>query len=298
MSSPTVVLERGAYRMWVAGYDGSNMRIGYATSRRLGDLSGDGTISAYDAALILQYVVGLIDEFPAQQLSAPKGIQTLPNYCVSLPQPVAKAGERIHVPLTIQDATGLFAGGIRVEYDPTVLKAVEVSPLRMLSRSYWQVNTQLDGEVRFAFVTLNPLQGGGDLCTLTFEVLPCMEGQVTPLTLSEADFNNSVSVQCKNGSVRILPSAARLFPNYPNPFNPETTIRYELPEAAAVRLSLYNASGQRIQTLVEGARPAGTYAVTWDGTDSVGQDVASGVVLCRLVVEEKYNAVRKMVLIR
>ena len=138
VSGPTVVLKGSTYRMWYTGYDGTNMRIGYATSLVPGDVSGNGEISSYDAGLILQFVVGIIDEFPGQSLSPPDGIRLLPSYHVSLPALSAKAGDRIHVPLTVQDATGLFAGGIRLKFDPTVLKPVEVSPLSILSGSYWQ----------------------------------------------------------------------------------------------------------------------------------------------------------------
>ena len=292
VSSPTVLLEGTTPRMWYTGHDGVHMRIGYATSRIPGDTSGNGTISAYDAALILQFVVGLIDEFPAQQLSAPKGIQTLPSYCVSLPQRSAKEGERIHVSLTIQDATGLFAGGIRVGYDPTVLKAVEVSPLMLLSGSYWQANTRLPGEVRFAFATLNPLRGGGDLFTITFEVLPCTEGQVTPLTLFEVDFNHSVSVKHQNGSVSISPLAPRLLPNYPNPFNPLTTIRYQLPEASEVGLAVYDVLGRKVQVLVDGFEEAGSRSVVWDA-----KEVASGLYFVRMQTGD-FVGVRKMVVVR
>ena len=94
-----------------------------------------------------------------------------------------------------------------------------------------------------------------------------------------------------------VPFGYALSQNYPNPFNPETTIRYDLPEAEMVRLFLYNLTGQRVRTLVDGERPAGTYSATWDGTDDTGRDVASGVYLCRMETEE-YRAVRKLVLIR
>jgi len=93
------------------------------------------------------------------------------------------------------------------------------------------------------------------------------------------------------------PLGYRLSQNHPNPFNPETTIRYQLAETGVVRLSLYNVSGQLIRTLVDGAYPAGTYTATWDGTDDAGQAVASGVYLCRMVAGD-YRAVRKMVLVR
>ena len=74
-------------------------------------------------------------------------------------------------------------------------------------------------------------------------------------------------------------------------------IRYDLPKAGAIRLSLYNLTGQLVRTLVDGERPVGSYSVTWDGRDAVGSDVASGVYLCRMVAGD-YRAVRKLVLVR
>ena len=95
----------------------------------------------------------------------------------------------------------------------------------------------------------------------------------------------------------IVPFGYALSQNHPNPFNPETTIRYELAETGAVRLSVYNVSGQLIRTLVDGEHPAGTYSVTWDGTDDTGQDVASGVYIARMATVD-FGAVRKLVLVR
>lgn len=257
-----------------------------------GDPSGDGTISAYDAALILRYVVGAIGEFPAQQLSIPKGVQTLPSYRVSLPELFVQEGERIEVPLRIEDGTGLFAGGIRVAYDPKVLKAVEATPRTMLNGSYWQVNTGLNGEVRLAFVTLTPLQEGGDLFTITFEVLSDTEGRETSLVLSEVDFNDSVPVRRWDGAVSVLPSATRLLPNYPNPFNPTTTIPYQLPEASKVVLAVYDALAQQVQVLVEGFEEAGHRSVVWDA-----KEAGSGMYFVRMEAGDLVE-VRKMLLAR
>ena len=93
------------------------------------------------------------------------------------------------------------------------------------------------------------------------------------------------------------PRMYHLAQNHPNPFNPETTISYDIVKTGTVRLSIYALTGQLVRTLVDGERPAGSYFVTWDGTDDTGQGVASGVYLCRMETEE-YRAVRKLVLIR
>ena len=94
-----------------------------------------------------------------------------------------------------------------------------------------------------------------------------------------------------------LPSNYELPQNYPNPFNPETTIRYTLPASGRIRLSIYNLSGQRIRTLTDHDQVAGRHSVTWNGRDSVGRDLASGLYMCRMEAG-KYRAVRKMLLTR
>ena len=94
-----------------------------------------------------------------------------------------------------------------------------------------------------------------------------------------------------------IPTAYRLSQNYPNPFNPTTTISYDVAKTGTVRLSVYALTGQHIRTLVNGERSAGSYSVTWNGTDDTGQDVAIGLYLCRMAARE-YRAVRKLVLMK
>ncbi len=95
----------------------------------------------------------------------------------------------------------------------------------------------------------------------------------------------------------ILPGEYSLSQNYPNPFNPETSIDFALPEAGKVELEIYNVLGQRVNSLVDEQMPAGYHTVTWDGTDSRGVKVASGVYFYRLSAG-KFNAYRKMLLVK
>ena len=85
-------------------------------------------------------------------------------------------------------------------------------------------------------------------------------------------------------SVMPSPGAVVLAQNYPNPFNRETVIPFRLPFRSDVELSLFNAVGQRVVTLVNGYREAGVHRVRWDGRDSRGLPVASGLYLYRLQV--------------
>lgn len=79
-----------------------------------------------------------------------------------------------------------------------------------------------------------------------------------------------------------LPGTFALEANYPNPFNPSTLIRYQLPEAAQVRIAVFNVLGQRVRTLVATEQAAGRYEVVWNGLDDGQQATASGVYLYRM----------------
>ena len=77
-----------------------------------------------------------------------------------------------------------------------------------------------------------------------------------------------------------VPLTFRSYPNHPNPFNPRTTLAFDLPEATdRVRLRLYDLQGRLVANLVDGPLPAGRHDVPWQGTDDAGRTVASGVYI-------------------
>ena len=99
---------------------------------------------------------------------------------------------------------------------------------------------------------------------------------------------------------RVLPTTTGLFPNYPNPFNPETWIPYQLREPANVKISIYNTHGIVIRRLALGHQPAGIYtsrsrAAYWDGCNAHGEPVASGVYFYTLTTGD-FSATRKMLI--
>ena len=94
-----------------------------------------------------------------------------------------------------------------------------------------------------------------------------------------------------------IPQAFSLDQNFPNPFNSRTVIRFALPTSDHVELSVYNLTGQKVATLVEGIREAGAYTVQWDGRDEGGRELASGVYLYRLWTESQVET-HKLLLLR
>jgi len=92
-------------------------------------------------------------------------------------------------------------------------------------------------------------------------------------------------------------SGFQLFANYPNPFNPSTTIQYELPSATQIKLTVFDPLGREVRTLVDSHKNAGENHVVWDGRDASGNDVASGTYIYQLITESTSIA-RKMLLVR
>ena len=94
-----------------------------------------------------------------------------------------------------------------------------------------------------------------------------------------------------------LPLEFRLFDNYPNPFNARTELRYTLPKTSHVELSIINTLGQKVTTLVDDFKSAGTHSVIWDGRNNVGETVASGVYFYFIRAGD-YIETRKMTLLK
>ncbi len=100
----------------------------------------------------------------------------------------------------------------------------------------------------------------------------------------------------------IIPDQFKLQGNYPNPFNPTTTIRYGLPESAVISIKVYSLLGQEVITLEEGERHAGYHEVVWNGRNANGGQVSSGLFICRLVATgssgKTFTSVHRMILVK
>ncbi len=144
--------------------------------------------------------------------------------------------------------------------------------------------------------TLSPELPSGlsfDAATRTISGTPQAEG--SPLyiyTVTDA-LGASVTMQ-----LQTRPAAFVLATNYPNPFNPATTIQYALPQPADVQLTVYNVVGQVVRTLVAEHQAAGRYLVAWDATNDNGQSLSAGIYFYRLQAGGEFHAVRKMLLLK
>jgi hypothetical protein len=151
----------------------------------------------------------------------------------------------------------------------------------------------------FMQVTVSPVTGGqrGRLALI---------GPVDSLLIGGQEFwmdnvcawdSLGTDVLSPSGAVMASPRFLELEPNFPNPFNPSTLIRFSLPGQGEVILSLYDLLGQTIKTWEMGVLDAGSHTIRWDGRDTMDRPVPSGVYICRLQAGGEVR-IRKMTLVR
>jgi len=146
-----------------------------------------------------------------------------------------------------------------------------------------------------------------DKLGLSYKFLPFQGGHSDkfysrlPISLTFLDLvinvtATSISVEKFEKQVNV-PQSIILHQNYPNPFNAQTMIEYQLPQAGHVRLVIHNLLGQKINTLIDRTLQAGLYRAVWDGKDSAGRIVPSGVYFYRLKVNH-FSMTKKMLLLQ
>ena len=137
---------------------------------------------------------------------------------------------------------------------------------------------------------------GQDKLLLQFTITEAPAGaeMIVPLTLRDAYGN------VWNLPVRVLTSSLplqnALYGNYPNPFNPKTTIKYSLKENMKTSLVIYNALGQKVKTLVDAPQSSGIHTILWNGKNDRGQQVASGMYFLKLSAG-KFSQTRRMMML-
>jgi hypothetical protein len=211
--------------------------------------------------------------------------------------------------------TDLYGYEFDIAFDKTTLELVTVMPHlgQDGSHLYHEMTATASG-IRSTAVrqkTKHGIDTDGRVATLLFKVkkLPHGVGQnlvhlmSVQLIDSHAQWiKTSINAKEILLSQVLRPFETALLTNYPNPFNPETWIPYQLARESSVAIAIYDQTGQRVRTLDLGFKPAGFYlsktrAAYWDGKNGLGEPVSSGIYFYHLQTDDK-SATRKMLLMK
>ncbi|RLC49856.1 MAG: hypothetical protein DRH79_08465 [Candidatus Cloacimonadota bacterium] len=124
---------------------------------------------------------------------------------------------------------------------------------------------------------------------------------MTGVVVTEGNITSGVDFTLVTDGDEIVIAATKLNGNYPNPFNPVTTIGYSIKETGNVTLEVYNLRGQLVKRLVNEVKQTGDYTVNWNGTDNSNKSVSSGVYFYKMVSEGnigRYTSTKKMILMK
>jgi hypothetical protein len=146
-----------------------------------------------------------------------------------------------------------------------------------------------------SYVTLTPNENIELVFSREEENVNEIEGLSRDFVLKSQGFYVKLGEESSEASV--IPKEFTLFPNYPNPFNPQTVIQYALPHDCEVQITIYNILGQKVRTLVNENQKAGYQRVEWNSKNDKGEEVASGIYFFRIKAGE-FSDVRKMVLLK
>lgn len=192
---------------------------------------------------------------------------------------VSEAGGLI-VPLEIDDFSGVVAADLDLIFDSAQVRVSAVRPGDLLAGFSLFSNT-IGDTLKISFAGFQPGTGSGALLEIVVETeSPPPRFAFAAIILSAAD-GSTIPVEYEVPTAveqePSRPGATGLRVNFPNPFNGQTTLRFELAEPGPVKLTIYNLAGQAVRVLVDGVLPAGEHQVVWDGRDEGGREVGSGL---------------------
>ena len=256
------------------------------------DMNDDGEVKANDAISILRKAAGLAA--PGRGMIANAG----GRITVTLSEAHGVAGERVTVPIEVDNVDMLASGEICIAYDSAVLRAVHVlsAPDVLLAS-----NTTERGMLRIAFASANRLNSQ-TVAEIQFDVLAdavsTLRFRTVELYGPDANAVNSIGVDKEFRPWAVHPKHNALLQNFPNPFNPETWIPYQLAEDSEVTVRIYSATGQLVRAMHLGYREAGSYvtrdkAAYWDGRNEAGEQVSSGIYFYSIAAGD-FSATKKM----
>jgi hypothetical protein len=284
------------------------------------DADRDGTLNALDAAFIARYAVGRRNDGissaggwlfnPAvRSIEAISGSMTGQDFQCrvigdvsqnwGVPLSPGKTGSQaavspsrieapssggvIEIPLIVEANSGLLAadGWFRLEGSGLTFEGAETTELTEGYQTEW--NGPSDGLWKIALYGIRPVNEAGIFLKLRFRT-GGNGGTVVweRFAVNEREMCLSETVISGAGIGKPVPSGFGLDWNYPNPFNPATSVCYRLDRPGDAGLIVYDVRGRRVAELARGWREAGEYRADWDGRDDSGREGAAGVYICRL----------------
>jgi len=258
------------------------------------DVDNDATISNIDAVRILQYLVHTIDTLPYSENIVASGDMAMDDHQF-------EPGESIQIPITLKNSSSIygFEGSVQFDTSSMIFNSIQWSD--ELSNFIKEVNPQKD-QIVFAGAGSTEYVGDHGFANLNLEIKNEVAVDSIEISINQIRWNNN-SIRENVASATLFKSTAidknktlaneiRLVQNYPNPFNSQTVINYHLPQKSHVYLTIFNISGKTMEILVNENQPPDAYSILWNA-----DHYSSGVYFYR-IESGNFTQTKKMLLIK
>lgn len=292
-----------------------------------GDVNYSSETNSTDALIVLSYDVGIPVPYPVGQLFCPPAptlapllsSATLPKVkgreiiASSLPlNGEAVTGNMVDVPLLLdmsQSSEKLGSFTAALEWDPAILQLVKYTGGSAEGFETPLVNDLDVKNGKLIVANANPYGAAGivNILNLQFKAIgeagstASVSTNFSALAAAETFTDLLPYLKVSGEIIKLTSETEQLqtykIENFPNPFNPATTISFRLPQAAEVELTIYNVLGQQVRALAKGQMEAGNHQVVWDGRNDAGVKVGSGIYIYRFEAGE-YRKVNKMIMMK
>lgn len=211
-----------------------------------------------------------------------------------------KMGESYTIQVIAHNAAEVRAYFVNMNYDTSIFSFAGIQKGDFIAADSYSFPVVGSGAVGLANSVYGDevFSGDGVLAEVTFTAL--QDGAFSAdiisfetVALVNAEFVQEDLVKNTTGITENTPVVFSLDQNFPNPFNPSTTIGFTLPEASRVSIEIYDILGRRVRTLASGAYAAGKYSVIWDGRDANGHQASTGIYLYRIQAGN-YSSTKRM----
>ena len=288
MLGATVVIQLDAAAQTFVGYTMADAGDGFSID------GGSGYIVNTPAGAMVKFTGSAWDNQPAAEAEAPEAEEAAPEAEEAAAAPELSTFKSAWAFIVTSDIRGMQTGtGYTVVAENLRTGTIATESVTSDAKSSSAVWADLNRK--------SVVEAGDKLEIALYDERGNIVSGPFQRTVTTDDIRNAfLSLQLNVGDVQ--PQDTILAQNFPNPFNPETWIPYQLSQPAEVTISIHNVAGQLVRTLDLGLQPVGSYmtpstAAYWDGKNSVGEHVASGIYFYTLQTAE-FAATRRMVILK
>ncbi|MGQ9609414.1 MAG: cohesin domain-containing protein [bacterium] len=286
------------------------------------DINNDGIVNILDFSMLSTNFgyVGVDGRLMAPKQTMPNGNNNNIRFIVYTdrdPKTISP-GDEFDVNIKVDNAWHLKGYSIRLQYDPNIFQLAELYGKPALEGAFLRSNAEgrstlflsnrqdSEGGLLLSSCIVNDtkgVNGAGVIATLRFKLIGNSPGSVSIYQPSVVDANDRINeLPDASFTIQAIPKQTLLLPNYPNPFNPETWIPYQLSEANDVSIDIYNLNGQLVRSLKLGYKQPGFYinkenSAYWDGRNEFGESVSSGIYFY-MIKTGNFVSTRKMTILR